>query len=140
MIHFKFLNIMGNIYYKLWVDVIANDKGYKNNEDGWKSVVFWLITTANVLNVMFVYMWLNYYQLYKLKHIFNASSNLVSISLVEIFIIYYLPIVVINYFLIFHKDRYKKLIIKYYHYNGKLALYYGLGSLAVIVISAVIMW
>lgn len=131
---------MINIYYKLWVDAIVNDKEYKNNENGWKSSVFWLISTANVLNVIFVYMWLNYFQIFKLKSIFNASTNLVSISLVEIFIIYYLPLVVINYFLIFRKDRYKNLILKYTHYNGKLALYYGLGSLAIIVISAVIMW
>lgn len=129
---------MINIYYKLWVDAIVNDKEYKNNENGWKSSVFWLITTANVLNVMFVYMWLNFFQIFKLKYVFYASTNLVSFSLVEIFIIYYLPIVVLNYFLIFRKDRYKKLIIKYSHYNGKLALYYGLSSLALIVISAVI--
>ena len=131
---------MINIYYKLWVDAIVNDKEYKNNENGWKSSVFWLISTANVLNVIFVYMWLNYFQILNLQSIFNASTNLVSISLVEIFIIYYLPIVVINYFLIFRKERYKKLIIKYSHYNGKLALYYGLASLALIVISAAIMW
>lgn len=131
---------MINIYYKLWVDAIVNDKEYKNNKNGWKSSVFWLISTANVLNVIFVYMWLNYFQIFKLKSIFNASTNLVSISLVEIFIIYYLPLVVINYFLIFRKDRYKNLILKYTHFNGKLALYYGLGSLAIIVISAVIMW
>jgi hypothetical protein len=131
---------MINIYCKLWVDAIVNSKGYKDNEDGWKSNLFWLITTANVLNVMFVYMWLNFFQIFKLKYLFNSSTNLVSSSLVEIFIMYYLPIVVINYFLIFRKDRYKKLIIKYSHYNGKLALYYGLGSLAIIVISVVIMW
>lgn len=131
---------MINIYYKLWVDAIINDKEYKRNENGWKSSVFWLISTANVLNVIFVYMWLNYFQILNLQSIFNASTNLVSISLVEIFIIYYLPIVVINYFLIFRKERYKKLIIKYSHYNGKLALYYGLASLALIVISAAIMW
>ena len=92
---------MINIYYKLWVDAIINDKEYKRNENGWKSSVFWLISTANVLNVIFVYMWLNYFQILNLQSIFNVSTNLVSISLVEIFIIYYLPIVVMQHHVLY---------------------------------------
>jgi hypothetical protein len=55
-------------------------------------------------------------------------------ALVSFFISYLLPFLLLNYFLIFYKDKYKELIKLYPSYDGKLFLKYFLGSLGAIVL------
>ncbi len=55
------------------------------------------------------------------------------------FIIYFaLPFIIVNYSLIFYKDRYRKLLDRYTHRNGKFAMGYILYSVLLGFISAVI--
>lgn len=128
---------MKNLYFALWVDAIVNAKSYKMKTSGWKSSTLWLLTTINVLNVMLVLLWLDFFQLYKHNFFFNFHSDSFSVGLIEIFLNVFAPIGIVNYFFIFFKDRYKRLIAKHTHYNGKLALYYTLISIFLIVITVI---
>ncbi len=136
---------MRNIYYILWVDAIVNAKDYKNKEPGWKSSVFWTLTTINVFNLMLVLFWLDFFQIYKHKFIFNFNANSFALGLLEAFLNVFVPFVFVpfafvNYFAIFYKDRYKRLIEKYSHYDGRFALYYTLISIFLLVITVVLIW
>lgn len=129
---------MKNLYFALWVDAIVNAKDYKMKAPGWESSTFWLITTANVINVMMVLLWLNFFQIYKHNFFFNFHSDLFAVGLLEIFLNIFAPIGIINYFAIFFKERYKRLIATHHHYNGKLALYYTLISIFLIVATVIL--
>ena len=128
---------MKNIFFSLWVDAIVNSKDYKEKNAGWKTSTLWLITTVNVLNVMLVLLWLEFLQIYKHNFFFNLHSDSFAVGLSEIFLNFFAPIGIINYFLIFFRDRYKRLISRHTHYNGKLALYYSLTSLFLIVVTVI---
>jgi len=131
---------MRNVYYQLWVDGIVNSKDFKNNEPGWKFSVYWLITVMNGLNLAVLLMWLDFYQIYTYKFQFNVNHNSALLSLLEGVINYVTPFAIVNYYAIFYKNRYAKLITRYSDYNGRLALYYALGSLLLLVGTVIIMW
>ncbi|KAF0201207.1 MAG: hypothetical protein FD170_2815 [Bacteroidetes bacterium] len=128
---------MKNLYFELWVDAIVNAKDYKMNAPGWKSSTLWLLTTANALNVMLVLLWLDFFKIYKHNFFFNFHSDSFAVGLLEIFFNVFAPIGIINYFLIFFRDRYKRLMSRHTHYNGKLALYYSLTSIFLIVVTVI---
>ena len=131
---------MRNLYYQLWVDGIVNSKDYKNNESGWKFSIYWLLTVLNGLNVAVLFIWLDFFEIDTYRFHFNENYNSTLLNFVEGFLNYVAPIAVINYYLIFHKDRYKRLIIKYSHFKGRYALYYSIISLMILVGTVILTW
>lgn len=131
---------MKNIYYLLWADVIANDKGYKKNEPGWKSSVYSIITIANAMNLFVILLWLDYLQIDIREHLYIVEpSRSVLSSAFGGFICFGLPFAIINYFAIFYKNRYLKLLQKYQsNFKGKLALAYVFGSILLVVVTVII--
>lgn len=67
--------------------------------------------------------------------IFKVPVNLFPSTRIDaflsFFISYLLPFILLNYFMIFYKEKYKRLITHYPYYVGKLYLKYFLGSLGV---------
>jgi len=120
---------MRNIYYQLWVDGIVNSKDYKNNKSSWKYTVYWILTIANGLNLASLVVWLKFYQieLYTLE--INLFPNSLLENVIEGFLNYIALIAIINYFVVFYNNRYLKLIKKYPDYNGKLAFFYVVFSI-----------
>jgi hypothetical protein len=131
---------MKNIYYILWVDAIVNANDYKKKQPGWEVSLFWLLTTMNIFNILFIIFWLDYFQIYRHEFIFDFRINSFVLGLLEVFVNVFIPFDIINYFSIFYKKRYRKLIMKYPHYNGKIALYYSLSSIFLIVLTVIFMW
>ncbi len=121
--------MMKNFYYLIWVDAIVGFR--KNNPTmryDWKFTVFVTNTTCNALNLFTIEVLLN---------IFGIKTFLVKIDIFPLpllnsfagFVIQYASIfIILNYFLIFRKERYKILIQKYPNKNGKLAMAYGISS------------
>ncbi len=131
---------MKNIYYLLWVDAIVNNKDFKNKDSGWEYSVLWLITTFNGFNYLFIKMWLGYLNIYELESFFDFAGTSFILGLLEALLNFFLPVGLINYMAIFYNDRYKKLIVKYPHYNGKLVLSYIFGSVFLLFGTIVFMW
>jgi hypothetical protein len=71
------------------------------------------------------------------KGIFIIPVNVFPGSLIDgfssFFLSYLFPFLLLNYFLIFYKDRYKTLICSYPSNGGKLFLKYFLGSLVALI-------
>ncbi len=115
---------MKNIYYQIWTDAIFNDKAYKSKEKNWKFGVFGIITFCNSLNLYTIDIILKLLGLKTLLLKINFFPINSINSLISHLIRYTLIFIILNYLLIFHKNRFKKLEIKYNNKNGKLALLY----------------
>ena len=117
---------MISIYYQIWVDAIVNSKDYKQKKPSWKLTLFVIITTCNALNIFTLYLWLKFFgvvsYLINIDFLPGTVLNNVANHVVQ----FASPFILINYFLIFHKDRYIKLTEKFQHRKGKLAMTYTL--------------
>lgn len=113
---------MKNLYYKLMVSAIYTARNSYVYYDVWKLISSFYFAFATTMYMMFFYMLLsdyvihNHLDLMNLK-IINGKYNFI-INMLLYFII---PIMSMNYFLIFKDKRYEELIIKYKkNYNKKL--------------------
>ena len=126
------------MYNSIWVDCIVKAKSQGPSGHRWKIITMTLMSLAMVLNLLLV---INIIQLLILKRTFYAIDlYFLPASLkvpVEFLIRFVLPVVAINYLLIFRNDRYQKLISKYPYRNGNLFLGYFLGSIA---LPIVLLW
>jgi hypothetical protein len=117
-----------NIYYAIWVDAIVNYQ--KNNPEmsNWKFNLFIIQTTCNALNLFTIDILISllFYKIPLIK--IDIFPGTIFNSLTEFIVQYASPFIILNYFLIFYKDRYKKLIEKYPNKNGTLAMTYDICS------------
>ena len=120
------------MFNAIWVDCIIRVKSQESNQHSWKTITMILMSVAMVLNFLLV---INIIQLFILKRtVYTIDLNFLSPKLktsVEFLIRFVVPVVAMNYLLIFRNDRYQKLITKYPYRNGNLFLTYFLGSIAV---------
>ncbi|WP_143470875.1 hypothetical protein [Labilibaculum manganireducens] len=115
---------MKNIYYLIWVDGIVNSKDYKKKDPTWKFTLFLILTICNAINMYTIYLWIKFTGMFSYLISVAFFSNPIVNSVTGFVLQFASPFVVLNYFLIFHKERYKSLIEKYQHRNGKLAMIY----------------
>lgn len=113
------------LFYNIWVDLIKRATSLPQNRQNWKLVCFTLMSICMSLNFALLMAILQrnvlkiYY--YDIDLVFLPDRLANSIRFI---ILYVLPVATLNYFLIFHKDRYKKYLQKYPTRNGKLFLTY----------------
>lgn len=122
-----------NIYYKIWVDCIVKAQSIPANKKNWKRFTMAFMTSAMAINYMIIMAILQRnilgYSFYDFKvNIFPGTKLDALISGLTLF---WLPMTLINYFLIFRNNRYEELLKKYKSYNGKLFFIYFFTSLAI---------
>jgi hypothetical protein len=125
---------MKNIYYLIWVDAIVNIEKNTNHKKDWKFFSMLYMTLLNSLNLGFVLILLAY--IFKVRVIWVKSTIFEWEMLNSFFsfvIQFALPLILLNYFLIFYRDRYKRLIQIYPDKNGKLFAAYLLCSIFVFI-------
>jgi hypothetical protein len=133
IINLKNKNKMKNIYYKIWVDAIFKIKSNPDLNKTWKFYSMIYMSTVMALNLWFFsFLMLTF----KCKISFYPFEiNIFSIekinSFLSFFASYLLPMLVINYFLIFWNNRYEKLLLQYKAQNGKLFSRYFLCSILI---------
>ena len=129
---------MRNIYYLYWVDAIVGFKKNNPTRTDWKFKVFTISTTCNALNLWAILLWMKFFNVFS----FSMEINIFSWSMLNgatIFIIYFAsPFILLNYFLVFYNDRYKRLIEKYSNRNGKRAMIYIICSALIGFISMIL--
>ena len=116
-----------NIYYKIWVDGIQKLKSIPANKNKWIFYSLTFISMAMAINFMLIIAILernvlktNFYQL-EITYFQETKIN----SFLSFFILFLAPCILINYTLIFRKNRYEMLMQKYTSiYNGKLCAAY----------------
>jgi len=121
------------LYYKIWVDGIVKLRSRPQNAGLWKFFAMTFTSMAMALNLVLILFILS--DLGIVDGIFKVPVNFFPGTRVDaffsFFVSYLLPFLLLNYFLIFYKERYKELTNRYPYYGGKLYLKYFLGSLGV---------
>ena len=130
--------IMKNIYYLYWVDAIVGYRKNNPNSFDWKFSIFTISTVCNALNLFVVLLWLKFFNIFSFKFEINIFPGTMLNSATKFIIQFALPFIILNYFLVFYKDRYKKLIEKYPNRNGKFAMMYIIYSALIGFISVIL--
>jgi hypothetical protein len=98
----------------IWAEAIQKYRKFHPKEKNWKTNLLIFNTHINAINFWIVIIWLKYFKIFTLPsleinlfpgHILNSFSAWV--------IEFALPFGIINYFLIFYKNRYIKIVEKY---------------------------
>ena len=129
------------LYYKIWVDFIKKVQSIPANKNNWKGITVVFMSMAMAINLVTIMTILQRnifkYTFYDVKVDIFPGSMLNSLT--SFFILFLLPNLIINYFLIFRNERYKILLNKFKSYNGKLFFsYFAISLLAPLVF--VIIW
>lgn len=121
-----------NLYYKIWVDCILKARSRPQNRKDWKIYTLIFMSMAMAINLMLLSAILE-------RHIFHSNWYKLDIDIfpgtkldafVSFFILFLLPPLLLNYLLIFRRNRYENIIKRgYKYYNGKLFVGYFLTSI-----------
>jgi hypothetical protein len=125
------------LYYRIWADSILRLKSIEANKNNWKykSIASMSIAmTFNLFSIMIILQKKIFGFFYEINFRFlSGYENYI----LTILILYLLPIILINYLLIFRGNRYEMFLEKYPYRNGKLFLKYFLISMFLPII---LMW
>ena len=114
---------MLKLYYEIWVDFVYVPS--KKNHKFWKFYVMLIMVfcQGNVFMVIMTIVQVHIFRsnFYDLHFLFGERWDKVPGGLQGI-IMLNLPFVILNYFTIFYKNRYEKLILKYEYKKGKYVL------------------
>lgn len=117
------------LYYKIWVDCILRLKSIDANKTDWKYKSMTIMSVSMGFNFILIMVILQkniFGYFYEIN--FQLLTGFQNYALTML-ILYFLPCILINYILIFRRDRYLKLLEKYPYRNGKLSLTYSLISI-----------
>jgi hypothetical protein len=128
---------MLGLFYRIWVDCIirAQSQAYRN-EESWQTLSMLFMTlsmSSNFILIMTILeksVWKEHFYKFDLSFLPTRLNGVL-----EYLFLFILPSVLINYLLIFRKNRYQKLMLKYPYYNGKLfGTYFAISMLLPIVL------
>ncbi len=118
-------------YYKIWVDGIRRIQSVPQSKADWKYYTMIFISMAMALQLGLIITLLEMY-------VFHSNFYRIDINIfpgekldyfLAFFILYLLPSLILNYFLIFFNNRYEKILKKYeYKYDGILYVIYTVGT------------
>jgi hypothetical protein len=103
------------IYYKIFVSIITTIKNSKNGSDIWQFASLFLVSVAMFLNVFSIWLIIDSYVYsgFASSLYFEIIPNSPYNGIVIFSILIFIPIVIINYFLIYYKNNYLKLLERF---------------------------
>lgn len=130
---------MRNFYYIYWADSIQRIKKFHPKKKDWKISLYVFNSWIHALNLFIIFLWLKYFQLIDIK---LPDINFFPGDIIDGFLsfasFFGTPFFILNYFLIFHKNRYVKIADKYHIKNGNYAGPYSFVIVLGAFISAII--
>ena len=130
---------MKNPYYTWWADSIIRIRHFNPNMNDWKMKVFTLNTLLNSINLAVLVIWLNYLNILKIPILETDVFPGDVLDTVFSYIIQFAtPFILLNYFLIFHKNRYEKIIPKYKDKKLNIAFPYAIVSASLFAITVIV--
>lgn len=124
------------LYYEIWTDCITKARSLPKNKSDWKLYTLLFMSMAMALNLVFILFILAEVKVTDKFFIIpiDIFPGTKFDAFISFFISYLLPFLIINYFLIFYKEKYKAILLKYKYRNGKLFLAYFFGSIAILIL------
>lgn len=122
-----------NLYYELWVDIITKMRSRPENRNTWKIYSIIFMNMAMALNLAFVIAIFQRnilgFSFYDFKVDIFKGQNFD--AFVSFFVLFLLPNLILNYFLIFRNNRYEILTKKYKYHEGTLFNRYFIATLSI---------
>ena len=130
---------MKNLYYLIWSDAIRSIRKFNPNKKDWKIAIYIFITWIHALNLWIIFIWLKFFNI---QYVPLIKIDLFPGKLLDIFcaftIEFALPFAILNYFLIFHNNRYEKIILKYKDVKKRYGLIYSFSIPILAFVSAIL--
>jgi hypothetical protein len=126
------------IYYVLWVDLITRIRATPAGSGSWRFKSMLLMSMAMALNLALIIALLQNNILHVIFYDFKIDilPGQFLDGILNFCLMFLVPIVLINYFFIFHNDKYAVLCNRYSNYNGRLFIAYFYGSLGTFLVYA----
>lgn len=118
---------MLNWYYILWSDAINFTRSSRNAVI-WKLHTLLFISICMSFNLMIISL---IFRVHVKTNFITLISNKEISSFLGGFLVFLFPPLLLNYFLIFHKNQWERIRKEYMHYNGRLYKAYFLVSLLI---------
>lgn len=118
---------MKNIYYLIWSDAILSIRKHHPHKSNWKIAIFVFITSMHAFNLWMVLLWLKYFGIFVLPP-FNIDvfpGDMID-GFLSFAIEFASPFIILNYFLIFHNNRYEKIVAKYKDVKVRYGVVYSI--------------
>ena len=97
----------------IWVDAIQSIRKNYPKKKTWKKEIFIFITHMQALNLWIIFLWLKYFDInIPLIDLDLFPGNMID-STLNFAIEFFLPFGLLNYLLIFHNNRYERIVEKY---------------------------
>lgn len=128
-----------DLYYTIWVDCITR---IRNFDSFWWQYKCMMIMSFAMGVAFMVFMTIfqkfiigfSFYNL-NMKNTFIQPIN----PLITSFILFFLPFLVMNYFLIFYNKKYEQLLIRYKYQNGRYAMTFFFSAMALPILSFILL-
>lgn len=119
------MNSIKRIYYKVWIDAIkAAVKTNKDGQSSWKSMLLIIFSVSQGFNLLMIF--------FLIKILFNLNLDIfihfdlfpgkMLDGFLSAFITLFLPFLLLNYFLVFYKEKYKTLMNEFNGFRMKEGL------------------
>ena len=135
----ELMNKMKNLYYEIWVDAIIFEKTKHGHLRNWKTFTLIPISILQGINLLTIFFWLVTFGIkFDIFFDFNLFPGEMLDGSISGFITLFLPFLILNYFLVFRRKKYKTLIEKYDYRKGKLYLTYFLTTILVFILPIIV--
>ncbi len=123
---------MRKLYYTICIDTIIQYRKNPQNEGMWKFYTMLYLSLCMGMNLSMLVLFFEVV-IFKRKYNYDIPIDIFPGERIDFmfrfFVMYMLLPLLLNYFLIFYKDRYKQLEEKYIFHNGKYFFWYLIISL-----------
>ncbi|HNB39774.1 MAG TPA: hypothetical protein PLV97_10890 [Chitinophagales bacterium] len=121
---------MKKLYYTIWVDIIIQARKQPKNKHNWKFLCQLFMSLCMGMNISFILAPIDrYFTFFDYNVPIDLFPGNRIDDMLRFFVMFMLPPLILNYFLIFYEDRYKILIEQYEFHNGQYFLWYMIISL-----------
>jgi hypothetical protein len=130
---------MKNLYYAWWADSIIRIRHFNPKMKDWKMRVFILNTFLNSTYIWIIIVWFKYLNIVTIHTIdINFFPGYLIDNVASGIINYASPFILLNYFLIFHRNRYRKIIVQYEDVKLNLAFPYAVITMILAAITVIV--
>ena len=99
-------------YYNIWIEAIVLARKKPENKSNWKLMTMLFMSMAMALNLLLALVLLQHFLLHKMIYNIVFPGEKLD-DAISFFMLFLLPCVLVNYFLIMHNNRYEWLFEKY---------------------------
>jgi hypothetical protein len=128
-----------NLYYIIWSDAIRRVQKSNPKMKDWKWQIYFYMTTVHSFNLFIIILWLKYFEVIRIETIrFDIFPGDILDGALSFITIFAMPFILLNYFAIFHNNRYEKILQKYRKSSFWYSPFYMYSIIALSSISAIV--